>query len=52
MAQAVIIRQYGVFDPVLVNLEFVGEKVVLGKVFLPLLSRSPFNIIPRVLHTH
>jgi hypothetical protein len=40
-----------VLQPRSVHVGFVVNKVALGQVFLPVLSFSPVNVIPAMLHT-
>ena len=40
------------FDPRLVDLEFVEDKLALGQGFLRVLQLPPVNIISLKLHTH
>jgi hypothetical protein len=40
------------FSPRVVCMGFVGDKTVLGQIFLRVLRFSPVNIIPPLLHIH
>jgi hypothetical protein len=43
-------KYYYKFDPGLVHVGFVVDKVVVGQIFLRVLRFSPVNFIPPVLH--